>query len=99
MNTSDLFVKAKSKNLLEIMLQIDFSKAFNSISFEFIENTLKLYNFNTINKMDQNTAHKLSIHYHGQQRSHTLNQSRQRLQARGPHSRLPIYSRNVTTEA
>ena len=28
------------------MLQIDFSKAFDSISFEFIENTLKLFNLN-----------------------------------------------------
>ena len=39
-NTFDLFQHAKTHNLPGIMLQIDFSKAFDSISFEFIENTL-----------------------------------------------------------
>merc|ERR1712081_34855 len=45
-NTFDLFQHAKTHNLPGLMLQIDFSKAFNSISFEFIENTLKLFNLN-----------------------------------------------------
>merc|ERR1711873_189350 len=45
-NTYDLFQHAKSNNLSGLMLQIDFSKAFDSISFEFIENTLKLFNLN-----------------------------------------------------
>merc|ERR1711954_63769 len=46
-NTFDLFQHAKSNNLPGLMLQIDFSKAFDSISFEFIENTLKLFNLNS----------------------------------------------------
>ena len=45
-NTFDLFQHAKTHNLPGLMLQIDFSKAFDSISFEFIENTLKLFNLN-----------------------------------------------------
>ena len=42
-NTFDLFQHAKDNNLPGLMLQIDFSKAFDSISFEFIENTLKFF--------------------------------------------------------
>merc|ERR1712112_445316 len=45
-NTFDLFQHAKTHNLPGRMLQIDFSKAFDSISFEFIEKTLKLSNLN-----------------------------------------------------
>merc|ERR1711954_510364 len=45
-NTFDLLQHAKSNNLPGLMLQIEFSKAFDSISFEFIENTLKLFNLN-----------------------------------------------------
>merc|ERR1712082_347344 len=45
-NTFDLFQHTKTHNLPGLMLQIDFSKAFDSISFEFIENTLKLFNLN-----------------------------------------------------
>merc|ERR1711954_136819 len=45
-NTFDLFKHAKTHNLPGLMLKIDFSKAFDSISFEFIENTLKLFNLN-----------------------------------------------------
>ena len=47
-NTFDLFFKAKATNIPGIMIQIDFSKAFDSISFEFIQNTLKLFNFNQL---------------------------------------------------
>ena len=43
-NTFDLFQHAKTNNIPGVMLQIDFSKAFDSISFAFIENTLKLFN-------------------------------------------------------
>ena len=45
-NTFDLFSKAKTDNIPGLMLQIDFSKAFDSISFEYIENALKIFNFN-----------------------------------------------------
>ena len=43
-NTFDHFQHAKTNNIPGIMLQIDFSKAFDSISFSFIEKTLKLFN-------------------------------------------------------
>ena len=43
-NTFDIFQHAKDNNLPGLMLQIDFSKAFDSISYQFIENTLKLFN-------------------------------------------------------
>ena len=45
-NTFDLFSKAKMDNLPGLMLQIVFSKAFDSNSFEFIENELNTFNFN-----------------------------------------------------
>ena len=45
-NTFDLFSKAKMDNLPGLMLQIVFSKAFDSNSFEFIENELNAFNFN-----------------------------------------------------
>ena len=38
-----MFQHAKTNNLPGLMLQIDFSKAFDSISFKFIENTLKFF--------------------------------------------------------
>merc|ERR1711954_601052 len=37
-NTFDIFQHPKTHNLPGLMLQIDFFKAFDSISFEFIEN-------------------------------------------------------------
>ena len=47
--TFELFSKAKTDNLPGLMLQIDFSKAFDIISFEFIKNALKAFNFNETN--------------------------------------------------
>ena len=38
-----MFQHAKEKNLPGLMLQIDFLKAFDSISFRFVENTLKFF--------------------------------------------------------
>merc|ERR1712081_131544 len=72
-NTFHLFQHAKSNNLPGLMLQIDFSKAFDSISFEFIENTLKLFNLNPkyiswINNPTQNSTHRF---YHCPQAQET----------------------------
>ena len=42
-NTYDLFQYAKNNNLPGIILLIDFSKAFDSISYNYILSTLKVY--------------------------------------------------------
>jgi len=44
-NTFDMFHYAKQNNIPGLMLQLDFSKAFDSISFQYIESTLKLFGF------------------------------------------------------
>ena len=44
-NTYDLFQYAKNNNLPGIVLLIDFSKAFDSISYDYILSTLKVYGF------------------------------------------------------
>ena len=44
-NTYDLFQYAKNSNLPGIILLIDFSKAFDSISYNFILSTLNIFNF------------------------------------------------------
>ena len=44
-NTYDLFHSAKQNNLPDIILLVDFEKAFDSISFEFIMTTLELFDF------------------------------------------------------
>ena len=44
-NTSVLFTHAKENNLTGMMMLIDFEKAFDSVSFEFIMNTLDLFDF------------------------------------------------------
>ena len=40
-----MFHYAKQNNIPGLMLQLDFSKAFDSISFQYIESTLKLFVF------------------------------------------------------
>ena len=44
-STYDVFASAKANNLPGILLLVDFSKAFDSISFSFIEKTLRAYGF------------------------------------------------------
>ena len=44
-NTYNLFQYAKNNNLPGIVLLIDFSKAFDSISYDYILSTLKVYGF------------------------------------------------------
>ena len=44
-STYDIFASANANNLPGILLLVDFSKAFDSISFKFIEKTLKAYGF------------------------------------------------------
>ena len=44
-NIYDLFHSAKHNNLPGIILLVDFEKAFDSISFEYIMATLELFNF------------------------------------------------------
>ena len=44
-NTYDIFTHAKENNLPGIILLIDFEKAFNSESFEFILTTLEIFDF------------------------------------------------------
>ena len=43
--TYDLFEHAKENNLHEMMLMIDFEKAFDSVDFDFIMKTLDIFNF------------------------------------------------------
>ena len=44
-NTYDIFQYAKNNNLPGIVLLIDFSKAFDSISYNYILSTLKVFGF------------------------------------------------------
>ena len=44
-NTYDIFTYAKDKNLLGMIMLIDFEKAFDSVSFQFIVTTLELFGF------------------------------------------------------
>ena len=44
-NTFDIFTHAKENNLPGIIMLVDFEKAFDSISFEFIMTTLYLFEF------------------------------------------------------
>ena len=44
-NTYDIFQHAKINNLPGFILLVDFEKAFDSVSFDFILNTLNVFNF------------------------------------------------------
>ena len=41
----DVLFETKNRNLQGLILSIDFKKAFDTISWKFIEKTLKYYNF------------------------------------------------------
>ena len=49
-NTFDLFHSAKQNNLPDIILLVDFEKAFDSVSFEFILATLDIFEFGDVFK-------------------------------------------------
>ena len=44
-NTYDIFTHAKDSNLPEMLLLVDFKKAFDSVNFQFIVTTLEIFGF------------------------------------------------------